>query len=203
MTSDLMALPVAFDERDAINQLVGILIDQGAIDQRGLERARRVASETNGRLDQVLTQLGLVTERMRAEALAELVAAPLLTPSDYPRTPLLLDRLRPKFLRKAQVLPISASVDRVVIAMVDPLDDFTRKAVAATLGRQVTVAVANPVDLEAALERLYADLERGHVDAAGLVLAPADSAPSDEDAERLRDLASEAPVIRLTPPISI
>ena len=44
--------------------------------------------------------------------------------------------------------------------MADPLDIFTRNAIAAAIGRPVTVAVAVPIELEAALERLYAELAR-------------------------------------------
>jgi general secretion pathway protein E len=180
---------------DPISRLVAILLASGAIDQRGLDRARRLAGETGARLDQVLMQLGLITERVRAEALARLVEAPLLTAADYPDAPLFADRLRPKFLRKAQLLPVAADEYGATLAMVDPLDDFARNAVAAALGLRVAIAVAIPIDLEAALERLYVDAAGEAVDAVDT--AAADAAPAEEDAEHLRDLASEAPVIRL------
>jgi general secretion pathway protein E len=64
--------------------------------------------------------------------------------------------------------------------------------VAAATGLQVDLEVAVPIELEAALDRLYArDAEatpEGH-DNTGDAL--------EEDTERLKDLASEAPVIRL------
>jgi general secretion pathway protein E len=55
-------------------------------------------------------------------------------------------------------LPIAASDDRATLAMADPLDVFTRNAIAVALGRSVAVAVAVPIELEAALDRLYAEL---------------------------------------------
>ena len=73
MTFELVASPTAQDAAEALARLGPTLVDSGAIDQRTLERARRVAAETGGRLDQVLTQLGLVSERGLAEALAQLV----------------------------------------------------------------------------------------------------------------------------------
>ena len=81
--------------------------------------------------------------------------------------------------------------------MADPLDIFTRNAIAAAIGRTVTVAVAVPIELEAALERLYAELGEGGDAAEMLDEMVADAEPAEEDAERLKDLASEAPVIRL------
>jgi general secretion pathway protein E len=182
---------------EALAQLGSALIASGAIDQRTLERARRVAAETGGRLDRVLTQLGLISERGLAQALAELVSAPLVAAADYPDEPLFVDRLRPKFLRKAHALPIADRSGGAVLAMVDPLDTFTRNSVEAALGRPVAVAVAVPIDLEAALDRLYSDpVEAG--DGEGLLDEVVnDAEPAEEDAERLKDLASEAPVIRL------
>ena len=190
------AAPTAEEAAEALARLGPALVESGAIDHRTLERARRVGAETGGRLDRVLTQLGLISERGLAEALAQLVAAPLVGPADYPEEPLFVDRLRPKFLRKAHALPI-ADGEQPLLAMVDPLDVFTRKAVASALGRPVAVAVAVPIELEGALDRLYSEPVEAGDGEAMLDDIVADAEPAEEDAERLKDLASEAPVIRL------
>jgi general secretion pathway protein E len=184
------------DAADLLAKLGTTLVDSGAIDRRTLDRARRVAVETGGRLDQVLTQLGLISDRGLAEAFAQLAAAPLMAPGDYPDTPLFHDRLKPKFLRRVRALPIAATDDGATLAMADPLDVFTRNAVAAAIGRPVTVAVAVPIELEAAFNRLYAELGDG-ADPEEMLDEVIADAPAEEDAERLKDLASEAPVIRL------
>ena len=182
---------------DVLGQLGTKLIETGAIDQRTLDRARRVAGETGGRFDRVLTQLGLVSEKGLAETLALLLDAPLVGTPDYPETPLFADRLKPKFLRKARALPIAATADGAVLAMSDPLDEFARNATAVALGQPVWVAVAVPIELEAAFDRLYAECE-GQGDPAETLEETASGAePAEEDVERLKDLASEAPVIRL------
>src|SRR5215469_8468236 len=145
MTFEPVASPTARDAAEALARLGPALIDNGAIDQRTLDRARRVATETGGRLDRVLTQLGLISERGLAEAFAQLLAAPLATAADYPDEPLFVDRLQGKFLRRAHALPIGAAEQRATLAMADPLDSFTRNAVAAALGCSVAVAVAVPI----------------------------------------------------------
>jgi general secretion pathway protein E len=189
--------PSIHDAAGLLAKLGGTLVDSGAIDRRTLDRARRVAAETGARLDQVLTQLGLISDRGLAEAVAKLTAAPLVGAADYPEKPLFQDRLKPKFLRRARALPIALSDDRATLAMADPLDVFTRDAVAAALGCRVAVAVAVPIELEAAFDRLYAEPAEG-ADTEEILdeMAP-DAEPAEEDAERLKDLASEAPVIRL------
>ena len=197
MPFESVASPSTHDPGDLVAKLGVSLVDSGAIDRRTLDRARRVAAETGARLDQVLTQLGLVSDRGLAEALAQLIAAPLVGAADYPDAPLFHDRLKPKFLRRVRAMPIAASDDRATLAMADPLDTFTRNAISAALGRPVAVAVAVPIELEAALERLYAELGEGGDAAEMLDEMIADAEPAEEDAERLKDLASEAPVIRL------
>ncbi len=192
-----VALQLARDPAEALAKLGATLTASGAIDQRTLDRARRVAAETGGRLDQVLTQLGLVSERGLAEALSQLISAPLIMAEDYPEAPLFLDRLKPKFLRRARALPIATTGDRTTIAMADPLDAFTKEAVAAALGHPVAVGIAVPIELEAAFDRLYPANGEDADGAAALDEVVPDAEPAEEDAERLKDLASEAPVIRL------
>jgi general secretion pathway protein E len=182
------------DVTQAMTDLAARLIDRGVLDHRTLERARRVAVETGGRLDSVLTQLGVVSERSLAEALAELLDLPLVAPRQYPEVPSFVERLKPKFLRHVRAMPIDADAGAVTLAMTDPLDTFTRDAVAAALDRNVNPAVAVPVEFDAAFERLYA--EPDDEDAEFSEAAPV-SDFAEEDTERLKDLASEAPVIRL------
>ena len=182
---------------DELSRLSDILLARGALDNRTLERARRVAADTGGRLDRVLTQLGMVSERDLAEALAELVGSVLISPADYPEAPLFVDRLKPKFLHKARALPIADTPDNVILAMADPLDGFVSGSIAAALGRPVAIAVAVPIEFEAAFNRLYPEAESGGEVGAHSGDIVTDAEPSEEDTERLKDLASEAPVIRL------
>ncbi len=176
---------------DRLNALGEILLGQGHCDQRTLERARRVATESDRRLDAVLIQLGLVSERGLAEAYAALLSVPVASADRYPAfDPVLPDRLQSGFLRHARAMPIFADDETVVLAAADPLDSFTQSAVAVATGRCVRIEVAVPIELETALNRLYPDENPA--------AAPGEAdAPLEDDAERLKDLASEAPVIRL------
>lgn len=182
----------AFGRSDPLERLAELLQAGGHCDARTIERGRRMAAESGQRLDSVLVQLGLVSERDVATAYASLLGARVVGPADYPDAPVLPERLQPRFLRSARVLPLAATDGRVVLAMADPLDDFARMAVAAATGAAIDPAVALPIELEAAFERLYPSGE-----AAGSDGVESTEAPLEEDTERLKDLASEAPVIRL------
>jgi len=170
-----------------------LLVRRGLLEAAALDRARNVAQESGKRLDAVLVQLGLVKERVLAETQAELLGVPLVTAERFPQKPMFADRLKAKFLRKANAVPLSIEGDRLLVAMADPFDDFTLQAIAAATGRPVSVAVAVPLEVEEALDRLYPELDPAEQEALAQEMGDGD----EEDAERLKDLASEAPVIRL------
>src|SRR5215469_10238650 len=170
-----------------------LLVHRGVLEQAALDRARHVAQESGKRLDAALVQLGLVKERVVAETQAELLGVPLVTAERFPPKPLFADRLKAKFLRKANAVPLAIEGDRLLVAMADPFDEFTLQAVAAAVGRPVAIAVAVPLEVEEALDQLYPELDPAEQEALAQEMGDGD----EEDAERLKDLASEAPVIRL------
>jgi general secretion pathway protein E len=175
---------------------VDILVDSlpaKGTDPRVIERARRVAQDSGQRLDTVMLRLGLVSERQLAEAAAALLGTVVVTTDRYPLAlPDCALKLPARFLRSARCLPLDDSNGELTLAVADPLDSFTPAAVEAATGRWVRVQIAEPVELEAALNRLLPD-----TDGPAAANADGDTAPLEDDAERLKDLASEAPVIRL------
>lgn len=175
-------------------RLGALLVSRGHCDAKTLDRARSVAAESGQRLDSVLIQLGLVNERGLADAFAVLLEWPLAAAEHYPTEPVLPERLSAKFLRQARAVPLEVDGDKLHLAMANPLDRFTPAAVSAATGLKVIPEVAVPIELDAALGRLYPNPS-----AAGPETPPeADSGDwLQEDTERLKDLASEAPVIRL------
>jgi general secretion pathway protein E len=173
-----------------------MLIASGFCDAISIERARAVSRESGVSASQALVQLGLVTERALAESWATLLGLRIALPDRYPDAPILSDRLLPRFLRAARVLPVAIEPiltgrDRLIVAVTDPLDRFTPAAIELATGFEVQVEVAIPIELETALDRLYPEAEV-------VPEAPEHGeAAAEDDAERLKDMASEAPVIRL------
>ena len=188
------AQAVKADPTTEQERLGTLLVSRGHCDLKTLERARNVATESGQRLDSVLIQLGLVSERGLADALAALLGWPLAAPDSYPAEPILVERLSAKFLQQARAVPLEVREGNLQLAMADPLDRFTPAAVAAASGLAVAPAVAVPLELEAALARLYPNSAASETEA---VPQAGGDDWLEEDTERLKDLASEAPVIRL------
>lgn len=174
-----------------------ILIERGKLDEIALERALRLQQETGEKLGQLLVTLGLCAQRDVAEALSSQLELPLLDTSGYPELPILEERIAPRFLREARALPVREDESELVLAMADPTDSYTIGAFEMVTGRTVKPLVAIPTELEAALERLYGTGRSAVGQIVGDVETRVDEIAFDADVQQLKDLASEAPVIRL------
>jgi general secretion pathway protein E len=175
--------------------LTARLIAAGRLDEAAAERALRLRAGSEERLERILTKLGLVHEKHVAEAIAGELGLPLATAADYPDEPV-LESASPKFLKQAQVLPLRETADQLVIAVADPFNDYPVRSLALLAGKPVEIRIATPSDVELAHERLYGG-EKGSLGQIVDEIENAEDAGPDEDIDRLRDLASEEPVIRL------
>ena len=166
------------------------LASQGKLAAAALDRARRLHAETDDALDVILARLGLVSETDIAWAFAESLGLPLAQAADVPAEPVLPDQLRPGFLRPVRALPLGETQDGLVLAMANPEDDETAESIAYALQRPVLRRVAPASEIERWFDRLYGTATQA---------SPRQTAAPDaaEDLDRLRDLASDAPVIRL------
>lgn len=194
---DVVAAADVVADVDVIeDDLVGNLIEAGHVERAAVDRARRLSAEGAEPLRTILVKLGLVAERTMAEAFAGALGVSLLVAEDYPDEPVLAELISGKFLKEAKALPLAATDATVTLAMADPLDAFVASAIAVASGRRVERRVGVPADIERAHERLYG---RGNAGLNQMVegLGEAGLDEADDDAERLKDLASEAPVIRL------
>lgn len=181
---------------DGNADIQSVLVSRGLLSGAALERARRLEQESGERIDLIAAKLGLISDRDLAQAYASLMDTPVLTPADYPSEPIAPDRLRAAFLKRARLIPIAETDVAVVIGMADPLDHASARAVQFAIGKQVERRPAIPAELDAAHERLYSE-GRSTIDRIYEAAGDRDDTDRESDLERLKDLASEAPVIRL------
>jgi general secretion pathway protein E len=174
-----------------------ILIERGKLDAAALERAMRLQQDSGEKLGQLLVTLGLCAQRDVAEALAAQLKLPLVDAGGYPEFPIMEERVSPRFLRESRALPVREDETELALAMADPTDTYTIGAFEMVTGRTVRPMVAIPTELEAALERLYGSGKSAQSQIIGDVETRVDELAFDADVQQLKDLASEAPVIRL------
>ncbi len=172
-----------------------ILLRQGRIDAPTLERALRIQKDgaNNEKLGSLLVTLGMVAARDVAGGLAEQMQVPFVDAAQFPDIPILEERVSARFLQEIRALPLKEDAQELTLVMADPTDGYAIKAFKMVTGRNVLPAIGVAADIDAAVERLYVNGRGGAVDAEIML----DGDELTADVQQLKDLASEAPVIRL------
>ena len=122
-----------------------------------------------------------------------------LTLNDYPQEAVVLDNLTLKYMKQARFVPLQLADDILLVAMADPDDFATIKSLELAYGYQVTASLGLLNDIIETIERLYG-INSKSIDS---IIQEADRdiaeviTDGDEDVDHLRDLAQEAPIIRL------
>jgi len=168
-----------------------ILQARGLLSADELDRALELQKERGDKLGRILVDLGFVAQRDVLNALAEQLQLPVAAIAGPPPVTPETERLPARFLRQARAVPVRIEDSTLVLAMADPLDFETLRAAQTATGLKVRPELALESEIHDALEKHYAADE------------PADTLPGRDaddaagDLEHLRDMASEAPVIRL------
>jgi len=171
------------------------LLEKGGVKTADLKRAQAYQEQHGGDLVTLLVRLGLVSERDVAEAEAGLLQLPLMRTADLPDEAPELPDVSLRFLKQNLILPIAESNGDLTVVMANPRDEFARRALAMASGKNILTQVGIASEIENGIEKLLG----GGRSAMGQIV---DSLGGEEqgdleDVEHLRDLASEAPVIRL------
>ena len=119
--------------------------------------------------------------------------------SEYPKEPVVIDNLSDKMMKESRFVPLEMGDDFLRIAMADPDDFYIIDALRLAYGIRIDAVLGKEGDILDAIERLYGagtqSLET-IIEEAGKDIYEL-SSEGVEDADHLRDLASEAPIIRL------
>ncbi|QTN26121.1 type II secretion system ATPase GspE [Rhodoferax sp. AJA081-3] len=174
-----------------------ILIERGKLDLANLERALRV-QETNKqeRIGAILARTGFAAERDVVEALSIQMDVPVVPLASYPELPILEERVSVRFIKESRALPLLEDEAQLVLAMVDPADEYVRNAFRLVTGRNIVPQLAVPSEMDAAFERLYGTGKTSMDQIVGEAQTRDDDV-GNEDLQQLKELASEAPIIRL------
>src|SRR5713101_7839773 len=172
--------------------LIGSRLITPEVLQEGLARAK---SERR-RLGEALTTMNAVSQDDVLRALASQQGLPFLAADDLPSTLPLIKNLSPKYLRQYTACPIKVDTSTITVATADPTNPLLLDELRQTLGLKVSLCVAPPAAILDAIERAYSastPLQK-IVEGMGSDEAPGEA---EENVNQLRDMAFEAPVVKL------
>ena len=175
-----------------------ILLDQGVVNAETLEEALGRAKATSTRIGNILIDMGAVLPDDVARAVAVQEGVPFLSAEELPSTPPTLKNLSPKYLRQYVACPVAVEGSVVTVAAADPTNPLLLDDLRQTLGLTVKLCVAAAPAILEAIERAYGanTALQKIVEGMGSAGAEGDGG-QEEDVNHLRDMAFEAPVVRL------
>lgn len=132
-----------------------ILVDQWLVDEAQLYEALKNQSGSGKSIGSLLIELGALTERGLASALAEQVGLPLADLRTEIPDPSAVEAMPAEVARLFLALPLRFTEGgALLIAVADPSEP-NRRAVADAIGREVRMCVAAPSEVQLAIDSVY------------------------------------------------
>jgi general secretion pathway protein E len=162
-----------------------------ASELKKVERVQKTAVAES--LPQLLVKLGLCSELDVADAFVESGHFGKITSDQYPLETQLPESVSLRFLKNYHVIGLNNNEDSITVSLMDPEDQFVIDALRLATGKRIIPEVGLPSEIDAALAVQYGEGQSQEKLIDDLALDDL----GEEDLEHLKDLASEAPVIKM------
>ena len=178
-----------------LRRLGEILVQERLTTPDVVEQALARAKATGERVGEALVAVGAVKSEDVLRALAEQQSLAYLSRDELPSPLPVVKNLSPKYLRQYTVCPVSIENGLLTVATADPLNTVVLDDLRQFTGLAVKLVVSSAEAITEAIDRTYdgaaTPLQR-------IVEGMEDEgAGEEEDVNHLRDMAFEAPVVRL------
>ena len=176
-----------------------LLLEQGRVSPEDLRKVKRLQAERGERLERLLLDLGFLSEDDLQPLLSAWHGVPAVGRKEFPVEAVPLGPVSLKYLRRARVLPLAQQNGTLVVAMADPGDWYAIQGLQVATGLDIEPRLARERDILECLDAAYggAAAAEGGTNGSGAESEIEFLGDDEEDVDHLRDLASEAPVIRL------
>ena len=174
-----------------------LLVESRTITPDILAAALMRARQEGRRLGETLVANGAASEESVLRAVAVQQELLFLAAEELPSTPPALKELSPKYLRQYVACPIAVEGATVTVATADPTNPLLLDELQQSLSLAIKLCVApGPAILEA-IERAYGANTALQKIVEGMGPGTDRHAEPEDDVDHLRDMAFEAPVVRL------
>src|SRR5215813_1367882 len=174
-----------------------ILMDDGVVTADVVEAALARVVTTREKIGEALVAIGAASAEDVARALARQRKLPFLSRDELPSPLPVVPNVSSKYLRQYVVCPVSVEGGVLTVATADPLNPLIVDDLRQCTGLDVRVMVSAPDVILEAIDRSY---EVGAATPLQRIVEGIEDervAEGDEDINHLRDMAFEAPVVRL------
>jgi general secretion pathway protein E len=174
-----------------------ILMQARVVSDDVLATALALATRDGHRLGEALITMGAATGDDVLRAVAAQHNIPFLSADELPSTPPVLKELSPQYLRQSAACPIAIEGTTVTVATADPTDPLLLDELQQTLPLTIRLCVASEPAILEAIERAYGASTALQKIVEGMGTGADRHTDPEDDVDHLRDMAFEAPVVRL------
>ena len=187
------AKPAATHRAGPSTDFAQYLRERNYIDVASLQRLLAAQASTGQAIDTVLLELGLLQEVRLADAMASYLGLDRINPSQFPMDLQFAENLPQQFLKQHSLLPVDMEDDILVVATARPFEQDSIEALGYFLDVKPKIVVGAASEIKQHLGKLVSSTLNESADTSVL----SGMIAQDDDVERLRDVAREAPVVRL------
>lgn len=188
-------MDAVIEQDDKYAAFLSTLQQRNKLTDHELSKARRMQKTAISELmPQLLIKLGLCSDVDIADSFVENSQLERVTKVEYPLDSPFTEDISLKFLKHNHLVGLQIDADCISIAVMDPQDEYIVDALKLATGKQIKIKIGLLSDIDAALDAQYGD-GKSEMDQLSDHLETGEI--GDEDLEHLKDLASEAPVIKM------
>jgi type IV pilus assembly protein PilB len=187
---------------EASSPLLSLVRELGLIDDLQYEEVASEFKRSGTSVIQLLQDFGIMQLDDVLQVMANYLGTKVVSLRDVRLTPELLQIIPANVARMYQCLPVGTENGAVQVALADPLDPGRPDEIQFAIKRDVQVVVADPVDIEKAIDQHYAQ-ETGDVSEIlkelgedADIAREVSEAGALDDERLMENLANEAPIVK-------
>ena len=191
------------------NALAELLVQQGKLNQTDLSRIQRLIEQIElgflpavlmkeqaggDSLPELLIRLNICSDKDVAQAVSDVSNLPLVRMEDYNLNPSLECDISIRFFKEHKLTIVENTTHKIIVAVIDPTKTFALNALEMAIDKPVEVRIGILSEINDAIEKQFGAGKSG-MDR--LIDEIPEEGSTDYDVEHLKDMASEAPIVRI------
>src|SRR5881628_266763 len=182
--------------------MLALIQEQGLVDDLQLEEVLQEHTRSGKPVIQLLQDFGLLDLETILQIMASHLGTEVVELRELELTPEILQTVPATAVRMHQCLPVAVHGSTVRVALSDPLNPAAIDELGYLTGKEVQVVVADPAQIEKAINKHYGEESESISDILKELGADADiarevaEATSSDGVTDLENLANEAPIIK-------
>lgn len=185
--------------------LAELLIEEGLITEKQLQRAQEINKKTNEPISKILVSMGFVNDKDITEVIGKQMGVSFIDLDNYELDSELSRSIPEHLAQRYKIIPVAQKDNKLTLAMVDPLNVIAIDDIRLITGFDIEPVIATEESILKAINRQFGVTDLAEVESTVKDISAQDFGPMEiEEAaeeeialDRLKELVDEAPIVRV------